>query len=262
MMRQDRFTQQAQEVLAASQEMVRQQRHSQWDVEHVLLALLQHPGGLAQQIFEKLGVDVERLRERVADTLGQRAEARATTSCRSTRRRASSRMLETANAEAERLKDEYVGVEHLLIAIADERDGESARILREFNIDKERIYRALQEVRGGARVDSPTAESQLRRAREVQHRPDGDGAPGQARPRDRPRRRDQARHADPQPAHQEQPGDHRRGRRRQDGHRRGAGAEDRRRRRAGEPEGQARAGPRHGRDGRRHRSSAASSRSA
>ena len=46
MMRQDRFTQQAQEVLAASQEMVRTQRHSQWDVEHVLLALLQHKDGL------------------------------------------------------------------------------------------------------------------------------------------------------------------------------------------------------------------------
>ena len=49
MMRQDRFTQQAQEVLAASQEMVRTQRHSQWDVEHVLLALLQHQDGLAAQ---------------------------------------------------------------------------------------------------------------------------------------------------------------------------------------------------------------------
>ncbi len=69
------------------------------------------------------------------------------------------KMLETANAEAERLKDEYVGVEHILIAIADEREGDSSRILREFNIDKERIYRALQEVRGNARVDSPTAES-------------------------------------------------------------------------------------------------------
>ncbi len=51
MMRQDRFTQQAQEVLAASQEMVRQHRHSQWDVEHIFLALLQHPGGIAPQIF-------------------------------------------------------------------------------------------------------------------------------------------------------------------------------------------------------------------
>ena len=49
MMRQDRFTEQAQEVLAASQELVRQQRHSQWDVEHVLLALVDRKGGLAQE---------------------------------------------------------------------------------------------------------------------------------------------------------------------------------------------------------------------
>ena len=158
MMRQDRFTQQAQEVLAASQEMVRQQRHSQWDVEHIFLALLQHPHGLAQQIFQKLGVDVERLRGRVADTLA-RAPRLAYDVVQIYTTPRIIRLLEAANAEADRLKDEYVGVEHLLIAIADERDGESARILREFEVDKERIYRALQELRGGARVDSPTAES-------------------------------------------------------------------------------------------------------
>jgi ATP-dependent Clp protease ATP-binding subunit ClpC len=69
------------------------------------------------------------------------------------------KMLEAANAEADHMQDDYVGVEHILIAISDERDGESARILGKFGIDKERIYQALQEVRGGARVDSPTAES-------------------------------------------------------------------------------------------------------
>ena len=68
-------------------------------------------------------------------------------------------LLERANAEAERLQDEYVGVEHVLIAIADERDGESARILVEFEITKERVYQALRDIRGTARVDSPTAES-------------------------------------------------------------------------------------------------------
>jgi ATP-dependent Clp protease ATP-binding subunit ClpC len=57
MMRQDRFTQQAQEVLAASQDLVRTQRHSQWDVEHVLLALLQHPEGLAGQVLQRLNVE-------------------------------------------------------------------------------------------------------------------------------------------------------------------------------------------------------------
>ena len=158
MMRQDRFTQQAQEVLAASQEMVRQHRHSQWDVEHIFLALLQHPGGIAQQIFQKLGVDAGRLRDRVSETLTNAPKLGYDVVQIYTTPRII-RLLEMANAEADRLKDEYVGVEHLLVAIADEREGESARILREFNVDKERIYAALQEVRGGARVDSPTAES-------------------------------------------------------------------------------------------------------
>jgi len=158
MMRQDRFTQQAQEVLAASQDMVRTQRHSQWDVEHVLLALLQHQDGLAGRILDNMGVDVRALTGRVADTLARAPKlAYDVVQVYTTPRIV--KMLETANAESERLKDEYVGVEHILIAIADEREGESARILREFRIDKERIYRALQDVRGSARVDSPTAEN-------------------------------------------------------------------------------------------------------
>jgi ATP-dependent Clp protease ATP-binding subunit ClpC len=155
MMRQDRFTEQAQEVLASSQQLVREQRHSQWDVEHVLLALLQHPG-LPSQIFEKLGIEVPTLRDRVAQHLAAAPKlAYDVVQIYTTPRIV--KMLETANAEAERLKDEYVGVEHLLVAIIDEREGESARILQESGIDKERIYRVLEELRGGARVDSPTA---------------------------------------------------------------------------------------------------------
>jgi len=158
MMRQERFTQQAQEVLAASQDLVRTQRHSQWDVEHVLLALLQHPDSLANQILERAGADVARLRERVVETLARAPRlAYDVVQVYTTPRIV--RMLETANAEAERLQDEFVGVEHLLIAIADERDGDASRILRDFNVDKERVYRALQDIRGSARVDSPTAES-------------------------------------------------------------------------------------------------------
>ena len=158
MMRQDRFTQQAQEVLGASQELVRQQRHSQWDVEHVLLALLQHPEGLARTLLEHLSVDADKVRDQVAAALAKSPKlAYDVVQIYTTPRIV--RMLETANAEAERLKDEYVSVEHLLIAITDERDGEAAGILQEFGVDKERLYQALQEVRGGARVDTPTAES-------------------------------------------------------------------------------------------------------
>jgi len=160
-MRQDRFTEGAQEVLAESQNLVRKERHSQWDVEHVLMSLLTHERGIMPQLFEKLGADAARVRDAVAKALAKSPKiAYDVVQIYTTPRIV--RMLEAANAEAERLKDDYVGVEHILIAIADERAGEAARILKESNIDKERIYRALQEVRGGARVDSPTAESKYK----------------------------------------------------------------------------------------------------
>src|SRR5438876_2856494 len=161
MMRQDRFTEGAQEVLAESQQLVRTERHSQWDVEHVLLALLQHERGIMPGLMEKLGADRNALREAVARALSKTPKLQYDVVQIYTTPRIV-RMLEAANAEAERLKDEYVGVEHILIAIADEREGESVRILKQFGIDKERIYQALQEVRGGSRVDSPTAESKYK----------------------------------------------------------------------------------------------------
>ncbi len=161
MMRQDRFTEQAQEVLMASQELVRKERHAQWDVEHVLLALVSHQGGLAQQILEKLNIDPGRVRGAVADALAKSPKLQYDVVQVYTTPRIV-RMLEAANAEADRLKDEYVGVEHLLIAIADEREGEAARLLRGVGLDKEKVYQALQEIRGTARVTDPRAEERYR----------------------------------------------------------------------------------------------------
>ncbi len=158
MMRQDRFTEQAQEVLSASQEIMRQQRHTQWDVEHVLLALIQREGGLTQQILTRLQVPAQAIEARLAAHLNTAPKSAYPVVQPYVTPRVV-RMLENADAEANRLKDEYIGVEHLLIAIADERDGESVKVLRAFNVDKERIYRALQEIRGTHRVDNPRAES-------------------------------------------------------------------------------------------------------
>src|SRR5579885_1593192 len=158
MMRQDRFTEQAQEVLAASQELMRTQRHTQWDVEHVLLALVEKEGGLAQQVLGRLNVPVPQLRDRLQRYLNAQPKA-AYQAVQAYVTPRLVRMLENADAEANRLKDEYIGVEHLLIAISDEREGEASKALRELAVDKERIYRALQEIRGSHRVDSPRAEN-------------------------------------------------------------------------------------------------------
>ena len=157
-MRQDRFTEQAQQVIQASQQMVREQRHSQWDVEHVLLALLAQPEGLVPDLLDRLGVDRERAGGRLRAELQKAPKlTHEVVQIYTTPRIV--RMLEAANAEADRLQDDYVGVEHLLIAIADEREGEAARLFQEERITKEAVYRALRETRGTARVDSPTAES-------------------------------------------------------------------------------------------------------
>ena len=160
-MKQDRFTEQAQEVLAASQELVRGYRHSQWDVEHILLALLQQEGGLTAEILRELGVDGEAVKGRVEAALEKTpkvayegAQLYATPRVQ--------RLLENAAAESQRLKDEFIGSEHLLVAIAGERQGEAAAILAEFGIDQEKLYRALQDIRGGQRITDPRAESKYR----------------------------------------------------------------------------------------------------
>ena len=158
MMRQDRFTEQAQEVLQGSQELVRNQRHAQWDVEHVFFALVQRRDGLAREVMNKMGVDTDALTRAIKERLDRSPRLQSDVVQIYTTPRIV-QMLEAANNEATRLKDEYVGVEHLLIAIADARDGDAAAIMNEFQITKERIYTALREVRGSARVDSPTAES-------------------------------------------------------------------------------------------------------
>ena len=158
MMRQDRFTEQAQQVLRASQEMVRQTRHAQWDVEHVFFALVQLEDGLAREVLQQMGVDPDALGRAIRAQLEEVPKLGNDVVQIYTTPRVVG-LLERANAEADRLQDEYVGVEHLLIAIADERDGDSARILGEFEITKERVYQALRDIRGTARVDSPTAES-------------------------------------------------------------------------------------------------------
>jgi ATP-dependent Clp protease ATP-binding subunit ClpC len=161
MMKPEKLTEQAREMLAASQELVGQYRHNQWDVEHILLALLQQENSVPMDILKELGVDIERMRERVEQVL-QHAPKVAGESAQiyPTPRVAS--VLQSASNEATRLKDEFVGSEHLLIAMAGEQRGDAARIFKEFGIDPEKIYRALQDIRGGQRVNDPRAESKYR----------------------------------------------------------------------------------------------------
>jgi len=167
-LRPERFTEQAQEVLAASQELVRRYRHNQWDVEHILLALLEQEKGIAQEILRELGVDAEAVKRRVEAVLDTFPKlAYEGTQIYATPR--ISLLLENANHEADRLKDEFVSTEHLFIAIAGEPRGQAVSILGAFGITQEKIYQVLLKIRGGHRVTDRQAESKYRSLEKYGH---------------------------------------------------------------------------------------------
>ncbi len=160
----DRFTTKAQEALGKAQELMLQHNHNQLDTEHILLALLQQSDGLVPQMLSILNVDAMELERQLESSLqprpnisfGQSGQAQYYLTPQA------KRVLETAEREAGRLKDEYVGTEHLLIAISEAEDSEAYQILRESGVDREKIYQALEKVRGTHRVTDPEAESKYR----------------------------------------------------------------------------------------------------
>ncbi len=158
MMRPDQFTEQAQEAIGLSHEVVRKYRHSQWDVEHVFMSMIDQPEGLTRTILEHAGADPDMMKEKLHQVL-DRAPKMAYEASQIYATPRIARLFERAQSEADRLKDEFLGVEHMLVGIASEGRGESFRILKEAGVDQEKLYKALQEIRGGARVTDPRAES-------------------------------------------------------------------------------------------------------
>ena len=154
-MRQEKFTEQAQEALATSREMVTQYHHSQWDVEHILLALLQQERGLVGDILSELGANAELVKQEVTDMLSKAPKVAYEGGQIYITPRINALMI-AADAESKRLKDEFIGTEHLFIAIASEEKSETSAILHRLGIDKEKVYSALQKLRGDHRVGFTT----------------------------------------------------------------------------------------------------------
>ncbi len=164
MMRFDRFTERAQDAAARAYEILQRYSHNQVDTEHLLLALLEQPDGVIPQILEKLSVDMELIKRRLDDVLraspkvaiygGGTGQVFITPRVK--------RIIDLANEEANRLKDEYISTEHIFLAILSERNTAVARILAESGITKERVYDTVKDIRGGQRVTDPQAETRYR----------------------------------------------------------------------------------------------------
>ncbi len=155
----NKFTEKAQEALIEAQGIAERESNSQVEDLHLLAALLQPGDGTIQAILDKLGVDAGRLRGTVQQAIGRMPKAYGsnTTPYASANFRI---VLQRAQDEAGRFKDEYVPVEHLLTALADEANkGRAGEILRDAGITRERIYGVLSEIRGSQRVTNPNPET-------------------------------------------------------------------------------------------------------
>ena len=159
-MKLDRFTEGAREALELAQNAIVKFKHNQLDTEHIFYGLLSQEDGVVPKIFEKLEISPYAVKDRLADALRKipAVEFSYGTPAQIYITPRAQRVLEQSFDEAKALKDEYVAAEHILLAIAEISDGASARILKEFNVDKEKIFRALYEIRGSQRVTGPDAE--------------------------------------------------------------------------------------------------------
>ena len=157
----DDFTEQAQEILANSQNLVHQYKHSQWDVEHIFMGLLELEDGLPVKILYELNINVEDLKNKLGQYLSKNPKVAESVSQIYASPRAVT-LLGRAKEEAKRLNDDFVGTEHLFIAVVQEDKGETSLVLSEFSIELENVYKALQALRGGHRVTDQRAESRYR----------------------------------------------------------------------------------------------------
>jgi ATP-dependent Clp protease ATP-binding subunit ClpC len=164
MMRFDRFTERAQEAAQRAADIIQRYGHTHIDTEHMLLALIEQPQGIVSQILEILKVDVAMLVERLDATLRTSPKASifgsGSGSVFITPR--VKRIIDLANEEANRLKDEYISTEHIFLAILTERNTPVARILENAGITRERVNEAIIQMRGGQRVTDAQAESRFR----------------------------------------------------------------------------------------------------
>ncbi len=156
----NRFTEKMQDSVRAAQSIAVQHGNQQLDVEHLMLALLDQEGGLAPSILNKADVRVDALRNRVQQEIDRlpKISGQGVSPDQIYVTPRVTKLVNKAEEEAKRLKDEYTSVEHTLLA-ATEDAGATGKLFKEFGVTRERLMRALQEVRGSQRVTSPNPEA-------------------------------------------------------------------------------------------------------
>ena len=157
-MRFDKFTIKSQELIQNAQSLASQQNHQQFEPEHLLAAMLTEPQGIAGAMLRKLGASAAEIAEelsRLIEKMPQVSGGGMADAYISPRTRA---VLEAAFSEASQMKDEYVSIEHIFLAVCDQKDSQAAGLLARFGVSRESILKILLEIRGNQRITDPNPE--------------------------------------------------------------------------------------------------------
>jgi ATP-dependent Clp protease ATP-binding subunit ClpB len=153
----NKLTEKAQEAILVSQNLATEQNHSEVTPEHLLVALVEQSGGIVPSVLRKIALDPSRVASEARTLLKSVPQAYGGDVHLSPRMKL---IVDSAQAEATRLQDEYVSTEHLLLALATEAGrSPAAQLLQRLGVTKDVLYKALTEVRGNQRVTSQNPES-------------------------------------------------------------------------------------------------------
>jgi ATP-dependent Clp protease ATP-binding subunit ClpB len=154
----EKFTLKAQEALQEAKSIAERKHHQQIDGEHLLSALLGQKEGIVIPILHKLGANSDLIHSQLEEELNRIPQVTGRGAGQVYLSSRLNEIFNTAWKEAERLMDEYLSTEHLLIAIADEKQGAAFQILQRNGVTKDAIFRVLQEIRGPHRVTDQNPE--------------------------------------------------------------------------------------------------------
>jgi len=154
-MRFDKFTIKSQELIQQAHSLATRLGNQSIEPEHLLAAMLEEKDSVAWAMLRKLGVAPENVQQDLTAALEKLPKVSGAEVYISQRTRA---VLDAAFSEASKMKDEYVSLEHILLAISDEKNGEAARVLGTHGVNREAILKVLMEIRGNQRITDPNPE--------------------------------------------------------------------------------------------------------
>ena len=148
-MRLDKFTLRGQEAIQAGIELAERNQNQQVEPEHLLCAMLEQAEGIVRPLLGKLGANVQVVLNDCQAAVARFPRVQGGQQYFSPRL---TQIFTAAEKQAEKMQDEYISTEHLLLAIADEKDGAGGKLLRQHGVSRDDLLKAIEQTRGGARI--------------------------------------------------------------------------------------------------------------